>query len=284
MAKRRRIALDRVPPPEEGHSPSAFDAEIRQRLLDLALDARSYLRQNTRPAVRVSAALLLAASLAACSGDVSSSQSPPPTVAPLTQEVREGLPTAPGRYDVIESSLQRDTQGVYAFRWLDPGDTTGSGHQARVSLLKLAQSNSNYLEVPAQGDPTLYLRPNTSIQLGNTTNPAGVPGGGFGYWRPFFVGGPFLPGYYNPPQSTIPSSGTVDGARVSSSPPSPSARTVGVAGAVSGRAGGAGSGTAASTKAGAPTGSGSSIGAPKSGGFSLGGGGAASAKAGAASS
>ena len=81
MAKRRRTALDSVPPPEEAHSPSAFDAEIRQRLLDLALDARSYLRQNARPAVRVSAALLLAASLAACSGDVGSSPSPPPTVA-----------------------------------------------------------------------------------------------------------------------------------------------------------------------------------------------------------
>ncbi|MEA2642165.1 MAG: hypothetical protein QOF51_3559 [Chloroflexota bacterium] len=296
MARRRSASeKPQLTAPESAVPPTDSDlnAEIRQRLLDLALDARSYLRRNTQPAVRISAALLLAASLAACNAEPAAPT--PPPVAPLTQEVRSGLPTAPGRYNVAADSLQRDAQGVYALRWLDSGQSGGTGHPARISLLRLAEGSSNYLDVPAQGDPTLYLQHDTQIALSNTAGSAtpttqNSGGGGFAYWRPFYLGGgPFLPSYYNPPSQSVPSSTTIDGSRSSSTAPAPSARTVGVSSAVSGRAGGAGSGAAATNKSGASVGSGTgaasatgSVGAAKSGGFSSGG--AASGKAGGGSS
>src|SRR3954467_8114441 len=84
--------------------------QARLRLLDLAEDASLYLRRSADPSVRVAAALLLAASLAACapgSWPYAPASAPvaAPAVPPLAQEIREGLPTAPGIYPVSPSSL-----------------------------------------------------------------------------------------------------------------------------------------------------------------------------------
>jgi hypothetical protein len=264
-------------------------AQVRERLLDLAYDASSYLRRNSRPVVRISAAVLLAASMAACdatSGPTDSGQAPLATVAPLAQEVRSGLPTEPGRYPILEDSLRRDGRGVYYFSWLAPGATAGPGTPASASLVRLARGETNYLEMQERGDPILYLRHNASVQLSASdlqTSNRFSGGPSFVYWRPFFGGGTFGPAYYDPPVRTIPSSGMVDGASGSSAPRPAADRVIGATRAVSGRAGGAGSGTAASQRAGVDlsrTGGKSAVAAPKSSGFSSGtaGVGAATAK------
>jgi hypothetical protein len=263
----------------------------RERLLDLAYDVSSYLRRHAEPAVRISAALLLAASLSACGADQRASSPDAdavPTVAPLTQEVRAGMPQTPGRYDIVPDSIRRDEQGVYHFAWFDPGEHSGQGHDASASLLKLAEGSTDYLEVPPIGDPTLFLRHNSQIAL-SSMDQRQYNGGMYGYvpsyvyWRPFYTGVGYA-GYYNPPVRTIPSSGTVDGSRVSSSPPAPAERTIGLRTAVAGRAGGTGSGSAASGKSGAgvtSSGGKGSVTSPSSSGFS--GGGAATGKSGGSS-
>jgi hypothetical protein len=262
----RKSRRSRTPPRTAGLDalPAAGSALARERLLDLAYDVSSYLRHHSQPAVRISAALLLAASLASCSGEESPDDSgePPETVAPLTQEVRQGVPTAPGRYDVVDRSIRRDPQGVYHFLWRDPGDTSGADHSASISLLKLGETTSApYLEVPSSGDPILHLGRDTQVALSSTEyrqTSGGYFGPSFVYWRPFYVGTGYYPGYYDPPIRTVPSSGTVDGSNVSTAPRPAAERTVGLSRAVSGRAGGTGSGTAASNRAGADVSSGKS--------------------------
>ena len=64
-------------------------AALRERLLDLAYDASSYPRLHQSALVRTSAALLLAASLAACSLTDRSG-----AVAPLSEEVPGGAADA----------------------------------------------------------------------------------------------------------------------------------------------------------------------------------------------
>jgi hypothetical protein len=256
-------------------------------LLDLAYDISTRLRDHGRPAVRVSAALLLAASLAACEADGSDELQGGQTaslVAPLTQEVRTGLPDTPGRYPIVPDSLRRDEQGVYHFSWLQPGSLSGSGTPASASLLRLNESNTEALEVPAQGDPILHLRQNSQLELASaagiaTPIPGSGSGSGYVYWRPLYAGGVRGPAYYDPPRS-VPSSGFVDAARSSSSPAAPAERTFGLAHAVSGRAGGTGAGTAASLRSGSMDGASggkSGVTSPASSGFSSGG--AATAKA-----
>ena len=256
--------------------------EVRERLLDLAYDVSSYLRHQAQPTVRISAALLLAASLAACSGDQSEPSGPPSDVQPLTQEIRNGMPNRPGEYPVVPESIIRDQQGVYHFQWLQPGGASGPGSQAAVSLLKLGQADTNTLVVPQTGDPLLNITPNTPIQLATTS--AATPttqriGSDYVYWHPFYGGYYYGPRYYDPPVRTIPSGGTVEGSTSSVSPQPASARTVGVSHAVSGRAGGAGAGNAATNKSGASASGGgkSSAAAPASSGFS---GGSSASKAG----
>src|SRR5262249_49568970 len=102
------------------------------------------------------------------------------------------------------------------------------------------------------------------------------------YWRPFFGGSYRGPAYYDPPVLSVPDSGPVDGARVSSSPSPLSARPIGLRGAVAARASGTGSGTAATTKSGASSGSIDHGGAAaaKAGGFSAGRGGSAGGSSG----
>jgi len=163
-------------------------AERLERLLDLAYDVSSYLRHKAQPTIRLSAALLLATSLAACGGSGSQSSS----VQPLSQEIRSGLPSQPGEYPVVQSTIVRDQQGVYHFQWRQPNETSGSGHAAAVSLLRLGQADQASLVIPQSGDPILNLPPNTPIQLATTNQTtASSSGGGFGgvYWMPWFGGG-----------------------------------------------------------------------------------------------
>src|SRR3954452_647988 len=98
-------------------------ALARLRLLDLPEDPSLYLRRSAEPSVRVAAALLLAASLAACSSGSPSGGGPSidvPAIPPLSQEIREGLPPAPGTYPVSPGSITRDAQGVYGLSWRNP--------------------------------------------------------------------------------------------------------------------------------------------------------------------
>ena len=279
--------------------------ETRQRLLDLAYDVSARLRGHSRAAVRVSAALLLAASLAACDGDPEPEFLPdtPPAVQPLQQEVARGLPTSPGRYPLVENSLQRDEQGVYSFAYRPDGGDQGAGSDASASRVRLARADSEVLEIPRDGDPILWLRPNSEVKLVSASmtpdgTPEPTPGTGSGsgrsgssshtsytYWRPLYstssVSGP---GYYDPPRAVASGAAVVDQARASTSISAPSERTFGVVHAVSGRAGGTGGGTAASSRAGAAVAAGGAaaggVAAAKASGFS---GGAASAKGGGSS-
>jgi hypothetical protein len=185
-------------------------AQARLRLLDLAEDASLYLRRSAEPSVRVAAALLLAASLAACSSRSSTGAGPDidvPAIPPLSQEVREGLPAVPGTYPVSPSSITRDAQGVYGLTWRNP---TGAAPwiQGRASLMKLAQGTDDTLEIPQSGDPILRLKPDTPITLPDDDAPIGGPtptprastsssssssGSSFGNrsiaWYPFATGG-----------------------------------------------------------------------------------------------
>jgi hypothetical protein len=244
---------------------------LLELLLDLANDASAYLRKHGKRAVRVSAALLVAGSLAACSGLPAlpgASQGGGSVVQPLSSEVRTGMPAEPGRYRVTDSSVSRDSQGIYRFTWISPdGPRT-----ANVSRLRLAQSEDNVLEVPASGDPILYLRPQNGIPLG------GGSSGTYGTWYPFYGIGSSTPAYFDPPTRALAPGSTVRGSSISSAPTSPGERTVGAPHSVSGRAGGTGSGQAATNKSGASVSSGKSGGAAaaKSGGFSSGKGGGAS--------
>jgi hypothetical protein len=261
-------------------------AQARMRLLDLAEDASLYLRRSAEPSVRVAAALLLATSLAACSspGSSSSAASVAPAVAPLAQEAKEGLPTAPGTYPVSASSLTRDPQGVYGLSWRNP---TGAAtwNQGRSSLMKLAQGTDDTLEVPASGDPILRLKPDTPINLPDDPDPVGPTptprtsssstsssssssGNRNIAWYPFITSGTgtttapastgtadsvpaTTPAYRNPPAAE-PGQGSVRGASSSLSAPTSSARTwtSPSRAAATGQAGGPGRGTAATSRAG----------------------------------
>ncbi len=262
-------------------------AAALQRLLDLAYDASSYLRRSPDPAVRVSAALLLAASLAACGGEEEGDFLAPSggksgaleeitTAEPLNEEVRGGLPQQPGRYPVHGDSVIRDQRGVYLFSWRRPDEPPDTRHEARVSRLRLLQADEDSVEIPQSGDPVLRLRRETPIALVEAgtggqyrrDSPYYTP------WYPFFLITSPRPSpiYYDPP-SVIQRGATVQGSRESQTPASPAERAIGVRGAVSGRAGGAGAGTAVTSRVGGST---SAVPAPKSGSFSSGSGGKSS--------
>ncbi|MBI4213651.1 MAG: hypothetical protein HY534_05010 [Chloroflexi bacterium] len=251
------------------------------RLLDLAYDVSSRLRHHAQPVVRLSAALLLAASVAACSGapvEIGSDRAPVTQAQALAGEVRTGLPSQPGAYQLVPGSLNRDAQGTYQFAWKGPA---GEEMRAAASRLQLAQSDTEQLVVPEQGDPVLHLTRDTPIPLVQS-DASGVPnqtsGGGTAFvpafWYPFY--GPLFSGprYYDPPR-TVPSGSRVEGGTQSTIPRPLSERTIGLDRAVSGRAGGTGQGSAATLKSGATvagkSGAASAVGAaPKSGSFSAG--------------
>ena len=271
--------------PRDSRSPVAASRDdLLRRFLDLAYDVSSRLRHHTQPIVRISAALLLAASVAACSGAPSA---PPSEPAAITQaqalgtEVRSGLPSQPGTYPLVPASLNRDAQGVYRFAWKGSG---GEQTPAAASRLQLAQSEVDQLVVPDQGDPVLQLTKDTPIPLvqsGVQAAPAQASSSGASFvpafWYPFY--GPLFAGprYYDPPR-TITSGSRVEGGTQSAAPKPLSERTIGLSRAVSGRAGGTGEGVAATSKSGATVGGKSGVSssldtAPRSGAFSAGKGG-----------
>jgi hypothetical protein len=258
------------------------------QLLDLAYNASSYLRHSPSRAVRVSAALLLAASLAACSGNSdqdllsatggkSGAVEQVSKAQPLAREVRAGLPDKPGNYLIQAGSVSRDQQGVYSFNWRGADEAENAAHRASVSQMKLLESDVNSLEIPAQGDPVLHLRKDTPIELaaagtaGGSNSTTVINTGPSMPWFPFFLmTRSFSPIYYDPPP--IVQSGTpVQGSRTSVTAPAPSDRAIGVKNAVSGKAGGAGAGTAVTNRVGGSTSGGSSgVSASSSSSFSAG--------------
>lgn len=269
--------------PAGGIAKDGEERALLVRLLDIAHDASTYLRFSPNGAVRVSSALLLAASLAACSeGEPSEPPSGEAVVQPLTQEVRSGLPTKPGKYPVDRESVSRDDKGVYRFSYSEPGQQEKK--RASTSLLRFLSANEDTVEIPAQGDPILRLQKETPVWLtaadaDRTTviYRTGMPG--VSPWYPFFyISNPFpQPVYYDPPQRAGLRSGEpVRDSVVSNTAKPPAQRTLGAPGAVSGRAGGTGSGTAVSGRTGSLGGKSASVSSPKSSGFSGGSGSSAS--------
>jgi len=287
----------------------AIDPRVRERLLDLAEEASFYLRRHREPSVRIAAALLLASSLAGCSRPPASA----PPIAPLAQEVRDGLPTAPGRYPVDPSTLTRDQQGVYSMGWRTAAGPANNWTPARSSLMQVAQGTDDVLDVPASGDPTLYLRPNTPISLidPDARNAAGVgstptpgrsgsttsssTGRGSVAWYPFPLSTASssaptgsdvpatTPAYRNPPAPTQAdiAQGSVRGSSSSLNAPSTGARTWSTTGrGTSGQDGGSGTGSAVAGRSGAADGIASGAARPSSSGFSGGGGGHGASSAG----
>src|SRR5688500_14958404 len=194
-----------------GAMSSARDAVAQKRLWELAQDASLYLRKHGSRAVRLATALLLAASLAACNAsatDTTVVQPETQTVAPLAQEVASGLPRGPGTYTVVPGSVFRDQRGVYQFEWLDPGVTSGSGHVAHVSRLRLVRDEALSLELPATtatgaagataadetGDPVLHLPENEDVNLIQEAQVGAVQPGPqyyppvYSHWNPFLIG------------------------------------------------------------------------------------------------
>jgi hypothetical protein len=251
---------DFVPSPDNRSS-------LREALLDLAYDAHSYLRHHARSAVRVSAALLIAASIAACAPSGVGQNINASSISPLSSEVRTGLPTVPGHYPIVNGTLGRDQQGVYHFAWRQPNDPVTTQNLASASLIQLAQGPTSEVEIPAQGDPILNLPADASIPLVNSVadvRNGSAYNGYYPYWHPFF-GGYRGSGYYDPPSRTV-SGSSVDGASISTSPAPAASRVVGLSRAVSGQAGGSGAGTAATTKSGATVNSATASSSAKSGG------------------
>jgi hypothetical protein len=299
-AVERRIARGSAPRP-----PATVRAEMLRRQRGLAERVVSYLRDQNPTVGLTAGALLFVASGSALAYDLAFEQVEQVELAPvqpLAAEVKEGLPTAPGRYKVDPDTVTRDARGVYRFSWIEPG-IAGAPHPATVSLLKLAPNeDEDELEVLAQGDPVLHLRETTPIGIvaetaqastaasssGTTSSSSGYrSGGGFiyvGSWFPY--GGTSYtrtPVYRQPPAvAEGQSTSSVYRGSVESTAPRPAAqRTISVpsrADAVSGQASGTGGGTAVTSKSGLGV-SKSTVSSPRSGGFSSASGGSSSSSA-----
>ena len=239
----------------------------REELWELAQKASRYLRRHASPAVRLAAALLLAASLAACNASTSDPAAvEAPAVAPLQQEVSTGLPRGPGTYSVVPGSVFRDQRGIYQLEWREPGQTAGQGQVAHASRLRLVPDSTLSLEVVSGEDPVLHLPEGENVGLIEESRPGSTAPGPaaspspYGFWSPFTVGyllgGASRPAYYDPPRTVVlpqapGGAGTaggavprVEGGTVSETARPPAQRVSGVRSAVSGRAGGTGAGSA----------------------------------------
>ena len=186
----------------------------REELWELAQGVSRYLRRHASPAVRLAAALLLAASLAACNASASDpSAVEAPAVAPLQQEVSTGLPRGPGTYPVVPGSVFRDQRGVYQLEWLEPGQTGDQGQVAHASRLRLAPDSTLSLEVVSGQDPVLHLPEGENVGLIEESRPGATQPGPaayprpYGFWSPFTVGyllgGASRPAYYDPPRTVV---------------------------------------------------------------------------------
>ena len=266
--------------------------EVLRRQAGLAERVASFLRdQPRRNRVGLAAGALLIA--AAGGAMVYNAQTPDPPVEtlelaaaqPLTQEVREGLPSTPGRYRLYSDSVQRDQRGVYHFDWQDTTTSPATRRQASASLMRLAGGDEDLIEVPTAGDPILHLRSDTPIAVvAETAESASAAGGSsgsgggdrtfvyMGGWYPFFGGFTRTPAYMYPSSSTISPGGRIDGSVASASPPPPASRVVQVparADGVSGQARGVGGGTAATSRLGGAAGR-TTLAPARSGGFTSG--------------
>ena len=207
-----------------GGADAASAQSLGSTLSQLASDAKTSFRRSAAPAVRGGAALLLAASLAACGDGAGlvvptppadrSSAAAAPTLdpsatpidttdraTPLGTEFASGLPGATGTYAVVPGSIFRDRRGVYQFEWLegDIGDDAfddetreTNGHVARTSRLRLVRDDTNVVDIVTGSDPVLHLTTNEEIGLADiqTTSPA-YPGSSYyppayAYWSPFY--------------------------------------------------------------------------------------------------
>ncbi len=216
-ARRRPTVID-------GGADAASGRSLGSNLSRLASDTKTSLRRSAGPAVRGGAALLLAASLAACGDGAGlvvptppadrSSAATSPTVGPsatpsdtadrstpLVTEFASGLPGATGTYAVVPGSIFRDRRGVYQFEWLegDIGDDAlddetraTNGHVARTSRLRLVRDETNVVDIVPGNDPVIHLTNDEEIGLADiqTTSPA-YPGSSYypptyAYWAPFY--------------------------------------------------------------------------------------------------
>jgi hypothetical protein len=251
-------------------------------LTALAEDAAAHLRRHASPAVRVSAVLLLTASLAAAcapgapapptSGDGAGSD----TVSPLQQDVSGGLPTQAGRYDVVKDTIVRDRKGIYEFDWLDEQQQPHNAYASRLRLAQEEDGSKPEVEIPTDNaDPILHVPSDVPIRIVEDSQAAqtGSSGGhvqhSYPYsssWLPFAAGAVLgrlsAPSYYNPPPGNYDAGTRITGGTSSTTPPPPESRVVGLRSAVSGQSGGSGSGSAVTGKVGAPTGGSGQTGAP----------------------
>lgn len=236
----------------------------------LAQDVAAHLRRHAAPTVRVSAALLLTASLAACATgsptQTASEVNLDDAVAPLAGDVVGGLPQDAGTYPVQADSVYRDQKGVYEFTWLD---SQQQPHNAYTSKLRLAEGDTAQLEIPSGNeDPVLRLPKDTGIRVIEESQEARSPSTTYvrhdypwtSTWLPFAAGAligrataPGVPAYYNPPLGNYSVGQRIEGGRVSTQPAPPSERVIGLRSAVSGQSGGTGSGSAVSGKLGTGT-------------------------------
>lgn len=174
----------------------------------------------------------------------------------------EGVPGRPGQYEIRKGSVSFDGDR-YQLLWQD---AQGGLHRARGRDFRLVQDERNFLEVDG-GSPILHVREDEPISVEGEDN----QGGFSSFWFPFLLGQalsgpgvigqpapgtshnplPRTPSYRYPPSDTFGRGETLHGTVNSPRPQPPDYGQVRpVPGAVSGQAGGAGGGTAATAKGG----------------------------------
>jgi hypothetical protein len=171
-----------------------------------------------------------------------------------------GLPTAPGRYPVKERSVTFDGER-YSFLW---ADAAGNLQRATTRDVKLRLAEQNLLEITETRDAILHLKQDEPVQV-----EARDQRGDFGnFWYPFLIGqliggggGPVVinqpapreyqqPVYRYPPTDRFDRGDTLTGSQTTDRPGPPDyGRLAPIGGAVSGQAGGAGGGQAATNRA-----------------------------------
>lgn len=162
----------------------------------------------------------------------------------------QGLPSAPGQYEVQSRSVSFDGQ-QYRFYWRA---ADGSLHPARARDMQLVQDERTWLEV-GSGGAVLHLAPDEPIAVQHRD-------GAHAVWLPFVVpipvGGPTAsgpppttPSYRYPPTDRFGHGDTLYGSEATTRPAPPDYSKVRPApGAVSGHNAGTGDGTAATNRAG----------------------------------
>lgn len=267
-SSRRRIAPDRL---------AAARGRALLELSALAEDVAAHLRRHGSPAVRVSAALLLTASLAACATPTATSPAGSTAAdgrtSPLKGEVKGGLPTQAGKYPILADQVFRDRKGVFEFTWLDAQQQPHNAYTSDVKLADVGQGGKAELEIPSGGGtPVLHLPNDQKIRVIEDSAAAQNPSTTYvqhsypwtSSWLPFAAGmlvgnllSPGVPGYYYPPPGSYSAGSTISGGSVRTTPAPPQDRVIGLRSAVAGQSGGTGAGSAVTNKLGRSVGTGS---------------------------